>query len=418
MNHRELRFSLRPLDFLDGQELSRVGAVELRKRPHHRLLVWNSDMLRDLFRSEQRMRLAGSSTLEPLVGRRSLLFANGDRHTCYRRIVGARLRGEPLASYCGLILDTARSAVEELRPGSTATLSDWAHHLILRIFSQIALGRVDESLVSAFASWVAGALGSRPRALSYRYVRPPAAVPSPWRTFLCRRGELATRIRRGVRDGSYPGLAAMLPADIDEDETVDQVFSLLFAGYETTATALTSALQWLDRDEPLRHNVQDELDASSADGSSAADLPLLNAVCLETLRISPPALIAGNRVLLDDAEVAGQPMSAGTRLTPCIYLAHRQPETYSSPHVFDPGRFLGRRPPAHAYLPFGGGRRRCLGADLAQLELRMVLAALLRRRVLTSAGDTPPRLRVHGQVLGFGTKTTMAIEARRGTSDS
>lgn len=412
MNHRELRFSMRPLGFLDGRELSRAGAVELRRRPHHRLLVWNSDMLRDIFRSGQRMRLAGSSTLEPLVGRSSLLFANGDRHTCYRTVVGARLRGGPLASCHGLILDTARSAVEELRPGSTATMSVWANHLTLRIFSQILLGRLDEPLVSAFAGWVAGALGSRPRALSYRYVRPPVAIPSPWRTFLCRRGELATRIRRGVRDDSYPGLAAILPVGIDEDEAIDQVFSLLFAGYETTASALTSALHWLDRDEPLRHDVQDELDASSSDGSSAADLPLLNAICLETLRISPPALIAGNRVLIEDIEVAGQPMSAGTRLTPCVYLAHRQPEVYPSPSVFDPRRFLGRRPPAHAYLPFGGGRRRCLGADLAQLELRMVLAALLRQRVLTSVGD-PPKLWVHGQVLGLGAKATMAVQARK-----
>ena len=94
----------------------------------------------------------------------------------------------------------------------------------------------------------------------------------------------------------------------------------------------------------------------------------------------PPVTVGANRALAEDGELCGRPLAAGTVLTPSIYLAHRRPERFSHPHRFDPGRFLGDHIAARHYFPFGGGSRHCLGSQLAQLEVRMITVALLRRR--------------------------------------
>lgn len=414
MNLQELRFARRPLDFLNRHQTCQNRRIEMRARPDTHLLVWQPELVNDLFRSASRVRLAGSSTLEPLVGPSSLLFANGQRHAAYRKVIGRQLRGRQLMSYHETIRKTVESAVHRLAPQTTVNVAEWARGITLRIIAQITFGRADEAFLAYFMAWTNTALGSPQRTLAYRYLRPPIALPSPWRTFLRRRAALAGSIVRGIRDNRYSGLVTTLLgaepplADITDDDLVDQVLSLLFAGHETTATALTSALCWLDTDPRLRSDLLDELNASDSDGSTAPDLPLLNALCLETLRISPPAMVAGNRVLLADTALAARQLPAGTRLTPCIYLAHRQPDIYPAPNHFTPERFLDQRLPTHTFFPFGGGTRRCLGADLALLELRMTLAVLLRHRTLRRTGDGPA-LQVTGPILGFGNTVPMTV---------
>ncbi|MGH3624777.1 MAG: cytochrome P450, partial [Sciscionella sp.] len=183
-------------------------------------------------------------------------------------------------------------------------------------------------------------------------------------------------------------LAALLLAGdgplgtLDDGELRDQIVSLLFAGHETTASATAWTLYWLDRNEQLRRDITSELATSAGDGSDAAEVPLLHAAIQEALRLSPPATLAGNRVLAEDDELLGEPLVAGTIVTPTIYLAHHQPDYFPNPHQFDPGRFLGSRVPAQHYFPFGGGTRHCLGRELAMLEIRMLTAAVLRRCTL------------------------------------
>jgi cytochrome P450 len=180
-------------------------------------------------------------------------------------------------------------------------------------------------------------------------------------------------------------LAALLLAGdgplgvLDDEELRDQIMSLLFAGHETTASATAWVLCWLSRDEKVRRDVIAELAATSDDGSDAAQVPLLHAVTEEALRLSPPAIIAGKRMLTEDGELLGKPSPAGTLVTPCMYLAHRQQDIFPNPRRFDPSRFLGNRVPRQHYFPFGGGTRRCLGSELAMLEVRMITAAVLRR---------------------------------------
>src|SRR5262249_10795988 len=138
-----------------------------------------------------------------------------------------------------------------------------------------------------------------------------------------------------------------------------------------------------------------ELEATGADGTEAARVPLLQATVLEMLRLTPPAMTAEHRVLTED----GRAFPAGTMLTPAIYLAHHHPDAFPNPHRFDPHRFLDNRPPAQHYFPFGGGTQYCLGSQLAQTEIRMITAAVLRGRVWRCVGRRAATPRLRGQVL-------------------
>src|SRR5215475_503364 len=420
------RYALRTMSFLGSLAGEPAGMVELRGEPPRRLLVWDPEAIGAIFRGTRQMWMASSQTLTPLVGDRSLLYLNGARHMAYRKVVGNALRGRRLSAYHDTISGAAHTAVEEMLEAGRVRLPDWSRRLTLGIVGRVLLGTSDRELLEPFTGWVESVLRSRHRTLVYRYLRVHHALPSPWRTFLRQRAELggalldAARAGAGNGCGGRPGtLAADLLSGaeplgaLDDEELQDQIISLLFAGHETTASAITWTLYWLERNPAIRHEVRDELAATAADGSDAEDVPLLEAACKEALRISPPAMVAGHRVLGEDLDLLDQRMPKGTRLTPSIYLVHRRPDIYPDPHRFDPGRFMGIRRPAQEYLPFGGGIRRCLGADLASVELRMVTAAVLRRADLCCVNPRAGVPHLRGPAMGPGADLTMEVRQWR-----
>ncbi|MGH3773580.1 MAG: cytochrome P450 [Pseudonocardiaceae bacterium] len=391
MNRNEFRFAFQTLRFLDSHKDDRAGVLELRARPTPRLLVWHPEGIDWIFRTDRQLRHAPSRALRPLLGDKSLLGVEGPRHAAYRQVLGPALRGHQLQVCRNIISDTVHAAIDRLTPGSVISLIEWTREITLRVASQILLGHVDDLLLTLFSARVERVLGSRSRTFAYRYLHSQALSTAAQRSFLRDHHKLDEMVLRSAKASAKtrattqpPALAALLLAGdgplgvLDDDELRDQIMSLLFAGHETTASTTAWTLYWLGRDEQARQDVIAELAATSDDGSDPERVPLLHAVTHEALRLSPPAIIAGKRILTTDSELLGRPLPAGTVLTPCMYLAHRQLEPFPNPCKFDPHRFLGGRAPRQHYFPFGGGTRRCLGSELAMLEIRMITAALLR----------------------------------------
>lgn len=395
MSLREFRLAMRPLPFLDNAHAhSSDGVLELSARPTRHLLVWHPDVIEDVFRLDHTMSHPGSRSLTPLFGHRSLLWADGARHAAYRRVLGPPLRGRRLADYQSVIAAAVDEAIDELQPGTVITLSRWTRQLALRIVARIILGRSDDDLLAAFAAWIEDALGSRRRSLIYRWLK--GGLP---RSSQKLDGALVYAAKANAHAQTLAGL--MLATDgplggVDDAELRDQLVSLLFAGHETTASAVAWALYWLDRNERLRYDVLDEL-AAAGDSSDPTQIPLLQAVLQEALRLNPPVTVGENRALTQDGELAGRMLPAGTILIPSIYLAHRRPERFAHPLRFDPTRFLRERVTAQHFFPFGGGSRYCLGSQLAQMEIRMITAAVLRRREWSCLNPAAgvPELRGH-----------------------
>jgi len=301
-------------------------------------------------------------------------------------VLGPALRGHQLQVCHSIISHAVHAAIDVLAPGAVISLIEWTRRVTLCVTSQIVLGRADDVLLESFSTRVESVLGSRSRTLAHRYAH--ALSISAGQSFFRghrRLDEMLLRSAKTTATAQSPALAALLLAGdgplgvIGDEELRDQTMSLLFAGHETTASATAWVLYWLGRDERVRHDVIDELTTSSNDGSDPAQIPLLHAVTQEALRLFPPAIIAGKRMLTADGELLGKPLPAGTIVTPCMYLAHHQPDLFPNPRRFNPHRFLGNRVSRQYYFPFGGGIRRCLGSELAMLEIRMITAAVLRR---------------------------------------
>jgi cytochrome P450 len=178
---------------------------------------------------------------------------------------------------------------------------------------------------------------------------------------------------------------------LTDRELRDELMTLVLAGHETTATALAWTFELLFR-RP------DALERATAEARAGGPTEWLDAVGAEALRLKPPLPMAVRRASRP-VTVGGTELPEGTRIGPCIYLTHRRPDLYPQPRAFRPERFLDERVSNYAWLPFGGGIRRCVGAAFAQLELRTILRTVLERAELRPASGRPARTRRRAIVL-------------------
>jgi len=156
--------------------------------------------------------------------------------------------------------------------------------------------------------------------------------------------------------------------------------TLLLAGHETTASALSWTLERLVRHPEVLARLEAEVRAGEGD-------EYLDAVIKETLRLRPVVPAVG-RYLEAPLELGDHLLPRGVYVNLSILLLHRRPDLYPDPLAFRPERFLERPAGTYEWIPFGGGTRRCLGASFALFEMKVVLRAILERyRVRPLAGD-------------------------------
>ncbi len=141
-------------------------------------------------------------------------------------------------------------------------------------------------------------------------------------------------------------------------------------------------------------------------------LVLLDAAIKETLRLTPIIPMVG-RVLKRPATIGGIELPGGAIALASIYLVHRRADLWPEPGRFDPGRFVGKKADPATYFPFGGGVRRCLGMAFASYEMKIVLATILARVELASAGGERIRLVRRGITLAPSGGMPIVVTARR-----
>ncbi len=164
---------------------------------------------------------------------------------------------------------------------------------------------------------------------------------------------------------------------MDGQEIRDELLTLLVAGHETTATTLAWAFERLARAPQVLGRLVEE--------AAGTDDAYLTATIQETLRTRPVLPNAAPRLVVQPIEVGGWSYPTGCCLVPNGYLIHHDPEIYPDPFSFRPERFLDEAPGTYTWIPFGGGRRRCLGASFAMLEMKIVLRGALRTLALQPA---------------------------------
>jgi cytochrome P450 len=195
------------------------------------------------------------------------------------------------------------------------------------------------------------------------------------------REQIARRRASGARGDDV--LSMLLEAgDASDDELRDHLVTLLVAGHETTATQLAWTIERL-----VRH--------PGAMARAREDAAYLDAVVQEAQR-TRPVLTFAMRTLKAPMEVGGHRVPEGATLGSSVLLLHSRPDLFPEPYAFRPERFVGAKPETYAWIPFGGGVRRCLGAAFASFEMRQVLSVVLARRELRADDPRPERRRRKG----------------------
>src|SRR4051794_18419677 len=314
-----------------------------------------------------------SSVLGPFAGPRSILLLHGAEHLRQRRLMLPPFHGEALARWRDTIAELAEAELDGWTPGEPVRALRRMQALTLEVILRVVFGAGDPELRDAIRRTL-DMTTSMPRLVAMSLVQKPIG---PWNTFMRAVRELDRliyeRIDAQVDDGS---VLAVLRSPRHEDgsppareELRDQLVTLLAAGHETTAGALGWALERLARHPAVLARVR------------AGDDAYLEAVIKEVLRARPVLSIVGRKTRAPFA-VGGWDIPAGIHVVPCIYLTHRRADLWGDPTAFRPERFLDGAPEPYAFIPFGGGRRRCLGAAFATLEMREVLRAVAERFML------------------------------------
>jgi cytochrome P450 len=191
------------------------------------------------------------------------------------------------------------------------------------------------------------------------------------------------------------------------EELRDELVTMLVAGHETTASSLSFALAQISRDRDVLGRLTDEIDAGEDDA-------YLTATINETLRRRPVLQNAEPRFVVRECEIGGRRYRPGVALVASAYLVHHDAAIYPEPYAFRPERFLDEKPGTYSWIPFGGGRRRCIGASFATVEMKIVLREILSRCDIRAGAAGPELTRRRNITVrpGLGASTVVTDRAR------
>ena len=351
----------------------------------------------------------GSRILKFLVGDNSLLLLRGDRHQRQRKLLAPPFHGDRMRAYGMTMGEIAQQVSDEWQTGKPFNIRESMQEITLRVILRAVFGldegnRLDELRlkISSLLDFVSSPLLSA--GMFFPVLQKDWGKWSPWGRVLHLRKQVDDLIydlieqRRAESNQNREDILSLMMSARYEDggamsneELRDELMTLLFAGHETTASALSWAFYWVDYLPEVREKLLKELKdlGDNPEPNTIARLPYLTAVCQETLRIYPIVPNATPRIASSDIEIGSYKLPQGTWIIPSIYLAHYREEVYPEPKQFKPERFLERQFSPYEFFPFGGGNRRCIGLAFAMYEMKLVLATILSQYEVSRTDKSP-----------------------------
>ena len=410
-----LRWMFRPIEFMDEARKRYGETFGVKFIGFQTPLYFTSDpaAAKAIYSNSQNTLPPGRNTvLEPVMGPRSVLLLEGSEHMARRKLMLPAFHGERMRAYQSVIEEVIDREIDSWRQGEEFRIHPRMQSVTLEVILRAVFGVTDAGrqlrMRAALAVLLRQTSSSARQLLGLSTQR--FGRWGPWRSFektLDRVDaliyeEIAARREDPELESREDILSMLISARFEDGEQMsdaelrDQLVTLLLAGHETTATALAWTFDLLLRNpEPLQR-----LQAEVAAGGEE----YMRATITESLRLRPVIPIAGRR-LVEPLDIDGYTLPAGSDVSPAIYLAHTRPDIYPEPRSFKPERFLAGGPDTYAWIPFGGGVRRCLGASFAEFEMRIVLREILGRCRLRAASSEPEGL----------TRRNITFSPKRGT---
>ena len=393
-----LRWLLRPISFLESCRRRFGDAFSVRFLGFQTPLVMLSDpeAIRALYGNRaHRLPPGRTVALQPIVGPRSLLLLECGDHLARRRLMLPPFHGERMRAYESMVSDVVARDVQQWPQNEPFSIHPRMQRVTLEVIVRAVFGVTHEQRRSQLADRLSRLLADTASAglqfavlLSRRF----SALDPLTRLHGQRReidAMLDVEIAERRADPREDILSMLVKARFEDGEPIedaeirDQLMTLLLAGHETTATGLAWTFDLLTRNPPVMNRLVGAVD----DGDQA----YVRAVVTESLRLRPVVPIAGRR-LTAPLHVDGYELPPGTDVTPAIWLAHTRADRYPEPFAFRPERFLAGAPTTSAWIPFGGGVRRCIGAAFAEMEMRVAITEILRSRTLQPASPDAERV--------------------------
>jgi cytochrome P450 family 135 len=375
----------------------RYGDVFSSHFPFFGRIVYVADpaLVKEVFTGDPTIFHAGeanATVLGDALGEHSLLTLDEGRHLSQRKLLLPPFHGAAVRRYTEVMAEATAREVERWPVGRSFSLRPHMQAITLDVILRAVFGVRDGERMDRFRDTIPR-LGNLSSVLDWlpfmqrdlggltpaaRFRKAVAAVDELIYAEIAERRELGEE-----RDDVLTLLLGARHEDgsaMTDVELRDELMTLLTAGHETTATGLSWALERLLRTPRVMERVLDSLD----------DDDYLDAVVKETLRVRP-VIVDVARKLTRDVEIGGWQLPAGTMVLPAIAALHARADLYPAPGEFRPERFLSEGAESYAWIPFGGGVRRCIGAAFAQVEMRVVLREVLRRVRLRADSTRPER---------------------------
>lgn len=352
--------------------------------------------------------------LEPVAGPWSLLLLDREAHQHERKLLAPAFHGAAVRALDTVIRDAAAEELARWPERGVVTTLPAMQRITFQVITRAILGADDRGLRARLSERLEPVFTAGAQLFLPGFSKDWGRF-SPGGRFRRARRRLDETLQELIEERRAapprPDLLGMLleatgsdGRPLSDEHIRDELVTLLLAGHETTASALAWGCERLANDAQAQRDIRD-----GGPGSAAA-------AAWEILRVRPVVLAVG-RKLSQAIDLAGYQIDAGTTVMPAIWMVHADTGHYAEPHRFDPHRFGNRRPGRQTWLPFGGGRRRCLGAGLAELEMQIVLGELLARYSLSPASSRPERARLRGVTLIPHRGGRVVVRSRSGTSD-
>lgn len=393
-----------PLEALSGWQ-QRYGNVFTVRFPvfGRGVYVAEPDEIRKLFTGDQSDLHAGEANapLAAVLGDHSVLVLDGPEHLRQRKLLLPPFQGARLSAMRPMVREVAEAEVDRWRTGSQLEMRERMRHLTFEVICRVVFGVYEPDRIERLRAAMLKVIDTQSLFFVPEWIRADYGRFSPggWLGRRLERAdallyeEIERRRRVGNLEERADVLSLLLRARDEEGrpmtdvELRDELWTMLGAGHETTATGLAWAVDLLVHNPAILARTREAI----ADGDDA----YLDAVVTETLRIRP-VIDAAERTLKAPRTIAGWDLPEGIRVYPGIALIHHRADLYPEPERFRPERFTEEKAESYSWLPFGGGIRRCIGAGLAQLEMAEVLRVVVSRVDLEPVLAEPERAVLKG----------------------
>jgi cytochrome P450 len=415
-----LGYARDPLGFLAARQ-RRYGDIFTIRFPFFGRIVYvaRPDLVKALFTGSPADFHAGeanATVLEPAVGPNSVLTLDDAPHMRQRKLLLPPFHGERIQRYGELIVEMTRREMESWPVGKPFGMRPHTQRITLAVIMRAVFGVHDEQRLERFEQLIDDFARRVGVVTSFPVLRRNLGPGSPWPRFLRSREALDEFIYEEIAlRRTEPGyeerddVLSLLLSARDEDgeamsdqELRDELVTVLGAGHETTATGLAWAVELLTRNPEALGRLRESLATGEED--------YLGATVKEVLR-ARPVIVDVARKLKAPATIGGYELKEGTFVLAAIAPMHYREDLFPRPDEFRPERFLEGRADNYAWIPFGGGVRRCIGAAFAEYEMRTILREFVERAELRPVGSKPERVKVRNITLAPARDTRVICAA-------